>query len=179
MAENKLMQTENTDARDQDSSTQKPPVHPQNLVTPVAVHETWEDIYAQNDDEEADQLEYKESKDGRVVLSKDSLEIVKKKLDAAKRMKNRHVKILKLHEELVKEHDELLKQTKNAPEPIPLPLPPASAQEQILKGTKRIRKITQALAACSWHQQRRKVKLTREMIKTLRYIDKTVTRSDA
>ena len=176
MTENKPEKSAGQAQEDQNDSGSGSGFHSRNLVTPVAVHENWEEAYIQEERQDEKLLDYKAIGNGRVAISKKNLEMIKEKLEAAKRVKRRQVKILKRHEELIEERDRLLERLEASPEAGTDASEPLAESdgERILKATRRVRKITQAMAACSWHQGKRKAMLTREMIKTLKYIDKTV-----
>ena len=64
-----------------------PTQSPLNLVTPVIVHEKWEDTYNQKDVQESGNVDYKELADGSIVISKQSLELIQRKLNAASELK--------------------------------------------------------------------------------------------
>lgn len=152
-------------------ATAKTPGVPQNLVTPVTVHETWDEIYARESKEEEEEvLDYREKKDGSILLSKQSLEKIKKKLDAAKRMKTRHLRILKAYEELANKHEQLVKEREHDPRPRPAVRSPGV--HRLGKVSKRMRKLTIALAGCGWYQTRRRARLIKEMEKAIKYLNR-------
>ncbi|MBI9077871.1 MAG: hypothetical protein JEZ02_20905 [Desulfatibacillum sp.] len=164
--------TKNTGSSAPRASASGPVQSPMNLVTPVTIHDSWEDTYRQEEAQDSGDVDFKEYADGSIVISKQSLELIQRKLDAASKLKKRHLKILKIHEQLMEEHDNLLRERERPPQKVEtLPaLPPQGMQGDVIKAMARMEKINRALARCKWHEFKRRKRLLYAMKQTLAYM---------
>lgn len=163
-----------SDSKSSSDMTEGPVQPPLNMVTPVTVHQSWEEAYRIEQEQDPKSIDFKEYADGRIVISKESMEVIQRKLNAAAKLKKRHLKVLKAHEQLLAEHEGLLHAREQAPaasasETANLPVP-VSAPAAMERAIVRMDKILLAMARCKWYEFQRRKDLLLAMKKTLNYM---------